>query len=244
MERLDGTLRRALRGAGVPDAGVLAAVTRAWPAAVGSAIARAAWPQRVARDGTLHVTTVSSTWAFELGRMEEEIRAKLHARRDATPPALRSPGPVPLRERRPPPTPPADGGGRRAASLTSAIDPKLATRCAERPPRASPRPGTARRLIYYVARKTRVLQAFFSSGGRDGNRLYRKRHHCSRGARARPAQARDVHRSTGSRGLHHLVYGWSTTPSTRRSQAGDFVAVHSTRSLGHGRRPRTGHRPT
>jgi len=97
MERLDGSVRRALRGAGVTDAGVLAAVTRAWPEAVGTAIARAAWPQRVARDGTLHITAVSSTWAFELGRMEEEIRGKLRAALgDATPPALRfAPGPVP-----------------------------------------------------------------------------------------------------------------------------------------------------
>jgi len=97
MERLDGSVRRALRGAGVPDAGVLAAVTRAWPSAVGDAIARAAWPQRIARDGTLHVTTVSSTWAFELQRMEEEIREKLRAAAgDTTPPALRfAPGPVP-----------------------------------------------------------------------------------------------------------------------------------------------------
>jgi hypothetical protein len=97
MERLDGSVRRALRGAGVPDAGALAAVTRAWPEAVGSGIARAAWPQRIGRDGTLHVTTVSSTWAFELQRMEAEIRAKLAATvGDATPPALRfAPGPVP-----------------------------------------------------------------------------------------------------------------------------------------------------
>jgi len=97
MERLDGSVRRALRSSGVPDAGVLAQVTRAWPDAVGAAIARSAWPQRLARDGTLHVTTVSSTWAFELGRMEAEIRAKLAASLgDATPPALRfAPGPVP-----------------------------------------------------------------------------------------------------------------------------------------------------
>jgi hypothetical protein len=128
MERLDGSVRRALRGAGVPDAGVLAAVTRAWPAAVGPAIARTAWPQRIARDGTLHVTTESSTWAFELGRLEEEIRSKLHAELgDATPPALRfavgpvpSPGadddaPTPV----PPPTPDDEA---RAASLTAAID--------------------------------------------------------------------------------------------------------------------------
>jgi hypothetical protein len=97
MERLDGSVRRALRRSGVPDAGTLAEVTRAWPEAVGPAIARAAWPQRLGRDGTLHVTTVSSTWAFELGRMEAEIRAKLVAALgDATPPALRfATGPVP-----------------------------------------------------------------------------------------------------------------------------------------------------
>lgn len=128
MERLDGSVRRALRGAGVPDAGVLAAVTRAWPDAVGPAIARAAWPQRVARDGTLHVTAESSTWAFELGRLEEEIRAKLRAELgDATPPALRfAPGPVPSpgaedREQ-PSVAPPTPEDDARAASLTAGID--------------------------------------------------------------------------------------------------------------------------
>ena len=97
MERLDGSVRRALRGAGVPDAGVLAEVTRVWPAAVGDAVARSAWPQRVARDGTLHVTCVSSTWAFELGRMEDDIRARLAEHLEAAePPPLRfAPGPVP-----------------------------------------------------------------------------------------------------------------------------------------------------
>ena len=35
MERLDGAVRGALRGAGVPDAGALADVTRLWPAVVG-----------------------------------------------------------------------------------------------------------------------------------------------------------------------------------------------------------------
>jgi hypothetical protein len=97
MERLDGTVRRALRSAGVPDAGVLAEVTRAWPAAVGPAVAAAAWPQRLARDGTLHVNTTSSTWAFELGRMAEQVREKLRAELgERTPPALRfAPGPLP-----------------------------------------------------------------------------------------------------------------------------------------------------
>ena len=128
MERLDGSVRRALRGAGVPDAGVLAAVTRAWPDAVGPAIARAAWPQRLARDGTLHITAESSTWAFELGRLEEEIRGKLRAELgDATPPTLRfAPGPVPSpgaddHEPQPvaPPTPEDDA---QAASLSAGID--------------------------------------------------------------------------------------------------------------------------
>ena len=104
MERLDASVRRSLRASGVPDAGQLAEVTRVWPGAVGPAIARAAWPQRVARDGTLHVTTVSSTWAFELARMEAEVRAKLTASLGpAAPPSLRfATGPVP--------EPPADEG--------------------------------------------------------------------------------------------------------------------------------------
>jgi hypothetical protein len=128
MERLDGTVRRALRGAGVPDAGVLAAVTRAWPTAVGPAIARAAWPQRVARDGTLHVTAESSTWAFELGRLEEEIREKLRTEiGEATPSALRfAPGPVPspgADEHPPEPVaPPTPEDVARAAALTAGIE--------------------------------------------------------------------------------------------------------------------------
>jgi len=128
MERLDGSVRRALRSSGVPDAGVLAQVTRAWPTAVGPAIARAAWPQRLARDGTLHVTTVSSTWAFELGRMEAEIRAKLAvAVGDAAPPSLRfATGPVPSPpaaddEREPAPSPTPEEAAQ-AASLAAGID--------------------------------------------------------------------------------------------------------------------------
>jgi hypothetical protein len=129
MERLDGSLRGALREAGVPDAGALADVTRVWPETVGDAIARAAWPQRIARDGTLLVATVSSTWAFELGLLAEEILGKLVARVDkGAPTAIRfSPGPVPappappVAERAPAP-PEADGATRAlAAELTSAM---------------------------------------------------------------------------------------------------------------------------
>lgn len=97
MERLEGSVRGALRGAGVPDAGALAEVTRAWPDAVGDAIARAAWPQRIASDGTLLVAASSATWAFELGLLGEEILAKLGgAVGTGAPTAIRfSPGIVP-----------------------------------------------------------------------------------------------------------------------------------------------------
>ena len=97
MERLEGSLRGALKGAGVPDAGALADVVRVWPVAVGDAISRAAWPQRIARDGTLLVAAISATWAFELGLLTEEILAKLAAAvGDGAPTAITfRPGPVP-----------------------------------------------------------------------------------------------------------------------------------------------------
>jgi len=107
MERLDGAVRSVLRGAGVPDAGALAEVTRLWPGLVGDAIARAAWPQRIGRDGTLLVAAVSSTWAFELGLLGDDILAKLAAAiGTGAPTAIRfAPGPVPS-----PPAPiPAEG---------------------------------------------------------------------------------------------------------------------------------------
>jgi hypothetical protein len=97
MEKIDATVRRALQGAGVPDAGQLAELTASWPATVGDAIARAAWPQRVSRDGTLVVATCSATWAFELGRMASEILDKIRAAHPhGAPAALKFvPGPVP-----------------------------------------------------------------------------------------------------------------------------------------------------
>ena len=48
-----------------------------WPAAVGEAIARHAWPARIARDGTVHVNTSDSVWAFELGHRAGEIGERL-----------------------------------------------------------------------------------------------------------------------------------------------------------------------
>ena len=49
----------------------------AWPAAVGEMVAANAWPARLARDGTLHVNTSSSTWAFELGQLAPVILERL-----------------------------------------------------------------------------------------------------------------------------------------------------------------------
>jgi predicted nucleic acid-binding Zn ribbon protein len=68
-------VRRELKRFG--PSGAMAEIVRAWPAAVGDAIARNAWPARVARDGTLHVATSSSAWAFELGLLEADIRGRL-----------------------------------------------------------------------------------------------------------------------------------------------------------------------
>jgi hypothetical protein len=109
MEHLGGRLRGELERLAPADADMVELV-RAWPAAVGEAVARNAWPARLQRDGTLVVHAVSSTWAYELGRMAAEVLERL--RREAgpaTPPALRFvPGPIP--------EPEAPAAERRAAS--------------------------------------------------------------------------------------------------------------------------------
>jgi predicted nucleic acid-binding Zn ribbon protein len=72
-------------------------IVRAWPDAVGDQIARNAWPARLARDGTLHVATASSTWAFELAQLEPKLLGRLReALPDAAPSGLRfAPGKLP-----------------------------------------------------------------------------------------------------------------------------------------------------
>lgn len=72
-----------------PQAGMADLVER-WPAVVGEAIARNAWPARIARDGTLHVNTADSVWAFELGQRAAEIAVRLEV-----PGARFAPGPLP-----------------------------------------------------------------------------------------------------------------------------------------------------
>src|SRR4029453_16849160 len=74
-ERIGDDVKRQLGRFG--PGGAMAEIVRAWPEAVGDNIARNAWPARIARDGTLHVNTSSSAWAFELGQLSAEIAAKL-----------------------------------------------------------------------------------------------------------------------------------------------------------------------
>ena len=79
MERIGREVERELGRGGSRDAIPLAALTAAWPTVVGDAVARHAWPLRIARDGTLHVATASSTWAHELGFLSDEILERLRA---------------------------------------------------------------------------------------------------------------------------------------------------------------------
>jgi hypothetical protein len=62
-----------------PEAGLGELVT-VWPEAVGPGVAANAWPARIARDGTLHVATASSAWAFELTQLEETVVSRLRER--------------------------------------------------------------------------------------------------------------------------------------------------------------------
>jgi Dna[CI] antecedent, DciA len=91
MDRVGDAVCRELSRFG-PAAG-MAPVVELWPTAVGPEIARNAWPARLARDGTLHVNTTDSIWAFELKSRAEEIRERLG---EHAPPRLAfAPGPIP-----------------------------------------------------------------------------------------------------------------------------------------------------
>ena len=94
-ERIGDEVRRELDRFG--PAGAIADVVAVWPDAVGNSIARNAWPARIARDGTLHVSTSSSTWAFELGLIESRLVERLRdVLGDRAPERLRfAPGRVP-----------------------------------------------------------------------------------------------------------------------------------------------------
>ena len=108
MERIGGEVERELMRSGSREGVPLAAVTAAWPPVVGEAIARRAWPRRIARDGTLHVATESATWAHELALLGDEILGRLRERLGAeSPSGVRfAVGPIP--EPASSPQPPAE----------------------------------------------------------------------------------------------------------------------------------------
>src|SRR6476660_2042073 len=88
LEPLGSEIRSELARFG-PQAGMPELLER-WPEAVGSAIARNAWPARIAKDGTVHVNTADSIWAFELGHRAAELAERLDV-----PKVKFAPGPLP-----------------------------------------------------------------------------------------------------------------------------------------------------
>jgi hypothetical protein len=122
MERIGTEVERELARSGSRDAIPLAAVTAAWPEAVGEAVARKAWPLRVARDGTLHVATASATWAHELALLQGEILGSLRTQLgDDAPANVRfAVGPIPE-----PPT--ANPGVPEPAREPLEVPPEIAT---------------------------------------------------------------------------------------------------------------------
>jgi len=88
VERLGGEIKRELSRFGAQ--GGMPELLEAWPGAVGEMVAANAWPARIARDGTLHVHTSSSAWAFELGQLAPDILERLRKTLpEIAPPALR-----------------------------------------------------------------------------------------------------------------------------------------------------------
>jgi hypothetical protein len=88
MERIGGDVERQLSR--FDGHGAMPRIVAVWPAAVGGEVTRNAWPARIARDGTLHVHTSSSVWAFELGQLAPRILERLRAELgEAAPTSLR-----------------------------------------------------------------------------------------------------------------------------------------------------------
>jgi hypothetical protein len=100
-----------------PQAGMPELLER-WPAAVGPAIARNAWPARISKDGTVHVATADSVWAFELGQQAREIGERLGVTKlRFAPGPLPEPDPEPL----PPAVQPTASEDARATEIAAAI---------------------------------------------------------------------------------------------------------------------------
>ena len=143
MERIGETVKRELGRFGT--AGAMADVVDAWPSAVGEQVAANAWPARLTRDGTLHVSTSSSAWAFELGHLEGEILPRLaEALAGSAPSGLKfAPGPLPdvspeASKRPKPPLPePTEQQARAAGSWAAEIDSEELRKTVEKAARAS-----------------------------------------------------------------------------------------------------------
>jgi hypothetical protein len=98
----------------------MAELVERWPEAVGGSIARNAWPARIARDGTVHINTADSVWAFELGQKAAEIAAKLGVEK-----VRFAAGPLPEAdedERVPPPLAASPEDEERARAIASTIE--------------------------------------------------------------------------------------------------------------------------
>ena len=95
-----------------------------WPGAVGAAIARHAWPARIAKDGTVHVNTADSIWAFELGHQAKEIAGRLQDLGCTVPKLRFAPGPLPEpdREAAPAPVEPTPAETARAVEIAAGIE--------------------------------------------------------------------------------------------------------------------------
>ena len=128
MERITSAVKQELSRFGTQ--GGMPELVEAWPEVVGQMVAANAWPARIARDGTLHVNTSSSAWAFELGQLAPEISTKLSERfGERAPKALRfavghlpePPPPSPGDARTPVPEPTPEAL-QRAAELAAGIE--------------------------------------------------------------------------------------------------------------------------
>lgn len=138
MERLGDEIKRELSRFG-PQGG-MPELLEAWPEAVGEMVAANAWPARIGREGTLHVNTSSSVWAFELGQLAPSILERLREKLgENAPKALRFAtghlpeiGPAEAEATAAEPPAPSAEALQRAAELTSAIeDEELRKRVAE-----------------------------------------------------------------------------------------------------------------
>jgi hypothetical protein len=133
MRPLGDEVKRELARFG--PAGRISELVEAWPRAVGETIAKNAWPARVARDGTLHVNTSDSVWAFELGSRAAEIAGRLGVERIRFAPGRLPEAPTPAPETAPrtlrkPPKSACEEGARLAAGIEDENLRKLVARAA------------------------------------------------------------------------------------------------------------------